>query len=94
LRWRNIKEVTFEKTTTTDSLSSAANSKILRDLIAFKSFLDFKWTGKIDKSHEMNLLAYATEKMLEIKALFQWVLRQKNGVLSFNINGCQPVYVE
>jgi cysteine desulfurase/selenocysteine lyase len=89
-----IKEVTFEKTTYNEiPFKFEAGTPNIADVIAFKSSLDFiNGLGKKSiKSHEDDLLAYATEKMLEIKGFIPvGTAPEKVSVLSFNINGMHP----
>ncbi|MFT7427410.1 MAG: cysteine desulfurase/selenocysteine lyase [Algoriphagus sp.] len=89
-----IKEVTFEKTTYNEiPFKFEAGTPNIADVIAFKSSLDFiNGLGKkAIKSHEDELLAYANEKMLEIKGFIPvGTAPEKVSVLSFNINGMHP----
>jgi cysteine desulfurase/selenocysteine lyase len=89
-----IKEVTFEKTTYNEiPFKFEAGTPNIADVIAFKSSLDFiNGLGKkAIKSHEDELLAYANEKMREIKGFIPvGTAPEKVSVLSFNINGMHP----
>jgi cysteine desulfurase/selenocysteine lyase len=89
-----IKEVTFEKTTYNEiPFKFEAGTPNIADVIAFKSSLDFiNGLGKkAIKAHEDELLAYANEKMLEIKGFIPvGTAPEKVSVLSFNINGMHP----
>jgi cysteine desulfurase/selenocysteine lyase len=89
-----IKEVTFEKTTYNEiPFKFEAGTPNIADVIAFKSALDFiNGLGKKEiKAHEDELLAYANEKMGEIKGFIPvGTAPEKVSVLSFNINGMHP----
>jgi cysteine desulfurase/selenocysteine lyase len=89
-----IKEVTFEKTTFNEiPFKFEAGTPNIADVIAFKSALDFiNRLGKKEiKAHEDELLAYANEKMGEIKGFIPvGIAPEKVSVLSFNINGMHP----
>jgi cysteine desulfurase / selenocysteine lyase len=89
-----IKEVTFEKTTYNEiPFKFEAGTPNIADVIAFKSSLDFiNGLGKkAIKAHEDELLAYANEKMGEIKGFIPvGTAPEKVSVLSFNINGMHP----
>ncbi len=89
-----IKEVTFEKTTYNEiPFKFEAGTPNIADVIAFKSALDFiNGLGKKEiKAHEDALLAYANEKMGEIKGFIPvGTAPEKVSVLSFNINGMHP----
>ncbi|MDG1279271.1 MAG: cysteine desulfurase [Algoriphagus sp.] len=89
-----IKEVTFEKTTYNEiPFKFEAGTPNIADVIAFKSALDFiNLLGKKDiKTHEDELLAYANERMSEIKGFIPvGTAAEKVSVLSFNINGMHP----
>jgi cysteine desulfurase/selenocysteine lyase len=89
-----IKEVTFEKTTYNEiPFKFEAGTPNIADVIAFKSALDFiNLLGKKDiKAHEDELLAYANERMSEIKGFIPvGTAAEKVSVLSFNINGMHP----
>jgi cysteine desulfurase/selenocysteine lyase len=89
-----IKEVTFEKSTYNEiPFKFEAGTPNIADVIAFKSSLDFiNGLGKkVIKAHEDDLLAYANEKMSEIKGFIPvGTAAEKVSVLSFNINGMHP----
>lgn len=89
-----IKEVTFEKTTYNEiPFKFEAGTPNIADVIAFKSSLDFiNGLGKkVIKAHEDELLAYASEKMGEIKGFIPvGTAKEKVSVISFNINGMHP----
>jgi cysteine desulfurase/selenocysteine lyase len=89
-----IKEVTFEKTTYNEiPFKFEAGTPNIADVIAFKSALDFiNGLGKkAIKAHEDELLAYANEKLGEIKGFIPiGIADEKVSVLSFNINGMHP----
>lgn len=89
-----IKEVSFEKTTYNEiPFKFEAGTPNIADVIAFKSALDFiNLLGKKDiKAHEDELLAYANERMNEIKGFIPvGTAAEKVSVLSFNINGMHP----
>ncbi|WP_075352106.1 cysteine desulfurase [Algoriphagus marinus] len=89
-----IKEVSFEKTTYNEiPFKFEAGTPNIADVIAFKSALDFiNLLGKKDiKAHEDELLAYANERMSEIKGFIPvGTAPEKVSVLSFNINEMHP----
>jgi cysteine desulfurase/selenocysteine lyase len=89
-----IKEVTFEKTTYNEiPFKFEAGTPNIADVIAFKSALDFiNGLGKkVIKTHEDGLLAYANEKLGDIKGFIPiGIADEKVSVLSFNINGMHP----
>jgi cysteine desulfurase / selenocysteine lyase len=89
-----IKEVTFQKTTYSDiPFKFEAGTPNIADVIAFQKSLEFiQGLGKSNiKKHEDELLAYATEKLGEIKGFIPvGTAGQKVSVLSFNINGMHP----
>jgi cysteine desulfurase/selenocysteine lyase len=89
-----IKEVTFEKSTYNEiPFKFEAGTPNIADVIAFKSSLNFiNGLGKkVIKAHEDDLLAYANEKMSEIKGFIPvGTAAEKVSVISFNINGMHP----
>lgn len=86
-----IKEVTFEKTTFNELPHKfEAGTPNIADAIAFKNALDY--VNQIGKSkiaqYENELLAYATERLLEIEGLeIVGTAKDKVSVISFNIAG-------
>jgi len=89
-----IKEVTFEKTTYNEiPFKFEAGTPNIADVIAFKSALDFinELGKKSIKQHEDGLLAYANDRMNEIKGFIPvGTASDKVSVLSFNIKGMHP----
>jgi cysteine desulfurase / selenocysteine lyase len=89
-----IKEVTFEKTTYNDlPYKYEAGTPNIADTIAFKSAIDFVTrTGKKEMHrHEMELLAYATEKLQQIKGVhIKGDSKDKISVLSFVVDNIHP----
>ncbi|WP_373522995.1 SufS family cysteine desulfurase [Aquiflexum sp.] len=89
-----IKEVTFAKTTYNDiPFKFEAGTPNIADVIAFQKALEFiNELGKSKiKTHEDNLLSYATSLLGEIKGFIPvGTAKEKVSVLSFNINGMHP----
>ncbi|MFT4684433.1 MAG: cysteine desulfurase/selenocysteine lyase [Urechidicola sp.] len=89
-----IKEVTFEKTTYTDLPHKfEAGTPNICGGIAFGVAIDYANSigFKNIQQQEQELLAYATEKLLEIDNLrIYGTTKNKTSVISFNINGIHP----
>ena len=89
-----IKEVTFEKTTYTDLPHKfEAGTPNICGGIAFGVAIDYANPigFKNIQQQEQELLAYATEKLLEIDNLrIYGTTKNKTSVISFNINGIHP----
>ena len=89
-----IKEVTFEKTTYTDLPHKfEAGTPNICGGIAFGVAIDYANSigFKNIQQQEQELLAYATEKLLEIDNLrIYGTTKNKTSVVSFNINGIHP----
>lgn len=86
-----IKEVTYEKTTYNDlPYKFEAGTPNIADVVAFKHAL--RYINEIGKpsiaAHEMELLAYATDKLQEIEGLkIMGTAKNKVSVASFVIKG-------
>jgi cysteine desulfurase / selenocysteine lyase len=89
-----IKEVTFEKTTYNDlPYKFEAGTPNIADGIAFKSALEFVDRIGKDKirAHENELLAYATDLLLQIPGLrIIGRAKEKISVISFVVNNTHP----
>ena len=89
-----IKEVKFEKTTFNElPFKFEAGTPNIGDVIAFGRALEFiNELGKKEiKSHEDDLLSYATEQLQAIKGFIPLgTAKDKVSVISFNINGMHP----
>ncbi len=89
-----IKEVTFEKTTYNDlPYKYEAGTPNIADTIAFKAALDFVNETSKEKirDHENELLAYATEKLEEIKGLkIIGRAKEKTSLVSFVVEKIHP----
>jgi cysteine desulfurase / selenocysteine lyase len=89
-----IKEVTFEKTTYNDlPYKFEAGTPNIADTVAFKAAIDFVTrTGKKNMhEHEQELLAYATEKLSQIKGVhIKGQAKDKISVLSFIVDNIHP----
>jgi len=89
-----IKEVTFRKTTYNDlPYKYEAGTPNIADTIAFKAALEFvNETGKAKiRDHENELLAYATEKLEEIKGLrIIGKAKEKTSLVSFVVENAHP----
>lgn len=89
-----IKEVTFEKTTYNEiPFKFEAGTPSIAEVIGFKPALDF--ILNVEKAtihaHEQNLLALATELLLEIKGVtLVGTAEEKIAVASFNIQSMHP----
>lgn len=89
-----IKEVTFEKTTYNEiPFKFEAGTPSIAEVIGFKPALDF--ILNVEKAtihaHEQNLLALATELLLEIKGVtLVGTAKEKIAVASFNIQSMHP----
>lgn len=90
-----IKEVTFEKTTYNDlPYKYEAGTPNIADTVAFRAAIDFVTrTGKKKMHvHEQELLAYATEKLSEIKGVhIKGQAKEKISVLSFVVDHVHPM---
>jgi len=96
--WRGggemIKEVTFEKTTYNElPYKFEAGTPNIADVVAVKYAIDY--IQKIGKeniaAHENSLLAYATEKLLEIEGLkIIGTAKEKVSVVSFVLENIHP----
>ncbi len=88
-----IAEVTFEKTTYADLPHKfEAGTPNICGGIAFGEAIDYlnNIGFKEIEAHENKLLAYATEKLLEIEGLKIYGTGNKTSVVSFNIEGIHP----
>jgi len=89
-----IKTVTFEKTTYADLPHKfEAGTPNIADGIAFGTCIDYINTIGIKNmaQQENDLLAYGTQKLLEIEGLkIYGTSAQKTSVISFNIKGIHP----
>ncbi len=89
-----IKEVSFIKTTYNDiPFKFEAGTPNIADVIAFQKALEFiSGLGKKNMiAYEKGLLAYASEKLNDIKGFIPiGTATDKIGVISFNINGMHP----
>ncbi len=89
-----IKEVTFEKTTYADLPHKfEAGTPNVAGGISFGAAIDYLNEIGFDaiKAYEDELLAYATEKLLEIDGLkIYGTAKDKTSVISFNLDGIHP----
>ncbi|MFK5890074.1 MAG: cysteine desulfurase [Flavobacteriaceae bacterium] len=89
-----IKTVTFEKTTYADlPYKFEAGTPNIADGIAFGTCIDYINTIGVENmaQQENDLLAYGTQKLLEIEGLkIYGTSAQKSSVISFNIEGMHP----
>ncbi len=89
-----IAEVTFEKTTYADlPYKFEAGTPNICGGIAFGAALDYLKTIGLEaiEDYEHELLAYATDKLLEIEgAKIYGTSKHKTAVISFNIKGIHP----
>ncbi len=89
-----IKEVTFEKTTYADlPYKFEAGTPNIADGIALGTAIDYMNSIGFEniQKQEKALLAYATEKLLEIEGLkIYGTAQEKTSVISFNIEGIHP----
>lgn len=89
-----IKEVTFEKTTYADLPHKfEAGTPNIADGIVLGTAIDYLNEIGFDniQKQEKELLAYATEKLLEIEGVkIYGTSENKTSVVSFNINGIHP----
>ncbi|PZX60689.1 cysteine desulfurase/selenocysteine lyase [Hydrotalea sandarakina] len=89
-----IKEVSFEKTTyAVLPYKYEAGTPNIADTVALKAAIDFMQQTGIEKiqAHENALLAYATDKMLQIDDLrIYGTAQNKTGVISFLVKNIHP----
>ncbi|AFL85989.1 cysteine desulfurase-like protein, SufS subfamily [Belliella baltica DSM 15883] len=89
-----IKEVSFAKTTYNElPFKFEAGTPNIGDVIAFGKALEFinEHGKKSIKTHEDELLSYATEELNKIKGFVPvGTAKNKVSVISFNINGMHP----
>jgi cysteine desulfurase / selenocysteine lyase len=89
-----IKEVTFDKTTYAALPHKfEAGTPNIADGIVLGTAVDYMNSVGFDEiaSHEKELLAYGTEKLLEIEGLkIYGTAKEKASVISFNIDGIHP----
>jgi len=89
-----IKEVSFEKTTyAVLPYKYEAGTPNIADTVALKAAIDFMQQTGIEKiqAHENALLAYSTDKMLQIDDLHIYgTAKNKTGVISFLVKNIHP----